>query len=107
MPRLLSEARLLEPGSTPHCQDIEPTDPLMAAIELLPPPSPPRSFEAPELEETQRRITSDALAFPADADHLSADAKALLSAILVKDPEGRLGLEAILAHPWLAAHQAA
>ena len=69
--------------------------------------SPRGRFEAPELEETQRRITSDALAFPADAEHLSADAKALLSAILVKEPEARLGLDAILAHPWLAAHQAA
>eukprot|EP00966_Prymnesium_polylepis_P321255 7377557-Prymnesium_polylepis.3 len=62
-------------------------------------------FEAPELEETQRRITSDALSFPPDAA-VSDEAKELLGAILVKDPEARLSLDGILAHPWIAAHSA-
>ena len=63
-------------------------------------------FEAPELEETQRRITSDALSFPAEADTLSPEAKSLLEGILVKDPERRMALADILAHPWFAQHSA-
>lgn len=62
-------------------------------------------FDAEENEQTQERIRSDAVSFPADATP-SAEARELLLSLLQKDPEQRLSLQGVLDHPWLKRHAA-
>jgi aurora kinase len=58
--------------------------------------SPP--FEAKGHSETYRRIAKVDLHFPA---HVSAEARDLISKLLVKDPKRRLSLDSVLSHPWI------
>ena len=58
-------------------------------------------FEAKGHSETYRRIAKVDLHFPA---HVSAEARDLISKLLVKDPKKRLGLDSVLTHPWIKAH---
>ena len=91
-------------------------------------------FDAPETEQTQQRIRapppppttrpkppwllaqprrgaccvagSDEVVFPEDGT-VSAEARELLLALLQKNPERRLSLQAVLDHPWTKRHTAA
>jgi len=63
-------------------------------------------FDAPETEQTQLRIRSDEVAFPEDGT-VSAEARELLLALLQKNPDRRLSLQAVLDHPWIKRHTAA
>eukprot|EP00908_Phaeocystis_cordata_P010989 Transcript_21832.p2 GENE.Transcript_21832~~Transcript_21832.p2 ORF type:complete len:252 (+),score=139.02 Transcript_21832:354-1109(+) len=63
-------------------------------------------FDAEETEETQQKIRSDDVVFPAGDEALSAEATELLTGLLQKDPEKRLGLPAVLAHSWITRHVA-
>ena len=58
--------------------------------------SPP--FEAQGHSETYRRIAKVDLRFPS---HISADARDLISKLLVKEPSKRLSLDNVLVHPWI------
>merc|ERR1711865_734698 len=64
--------------------------------------SPP--FEAKGHSETYRRIAKVDLHFPA---HVSAEARDLISKLLVKDPKRRLSLDGVLQHPWILRHNVA
>lgn len=57
-------------------------------------------FETENVKETYKRIKSCSFKFP---DHVKAsdEVKDLITKILVKDPNARLSLDKILAHPWL------
>jgi len=57
-------------------------------------------FEAETNNDTYRRITRVDLRFPS---HLSTDAKDLISLLLRKDPNQRLSLEGVAAHPWITS----
>ncbi|ELR16265.1 protein kinase domain containing protein [Acanthamoeba castellanii str. Neff] len=62
-------------------------------------------FQADTDEATRQRILSGAVTFP---DHLSSQARALISGMLQVDPALRLDLNAIKKHPWnLSAPQLA
>ncbi|XP_062213238.1 serine/threonine-protein kinase Aurora-3-like isoform X3 [Phragmites australis] len=60
--------------------------------------SPP--FEADEQDDTLRRIVTVDLTFPS-THYVSAEAKDLISKLLVKDSSKRLSLEDIMKHPWI------
>lgn len=64
--------------------------------------SPP--FEAQGHNETYRRISKVDLKFPS---FISADAKDLMSRLLVKDPRQRLPLDEALAHPFITKYREA
>lgn len=55
-------------------------------------------FEAEGHSETYKRILRVDLHFPA---HVSADARDMISGLLVKDPKARLPLSKLLDHPWI------
>ncbi|TYZ59987.1 hypothetical protein PybrP1_002162 [[Pythium] brassicae (nom. inval.)] len=61
--------------------------------------SPP--FEAASNTETYKRIATVDLQFP---PHVSAAARDLLVKVLRKEPNDRLPLEDLLAHPWIRHH---
>lgn len=63
-------------------------------------------FDAPETEQTQLRIRSDEVVFP-EGGSVSAEARELLLALLQKNPDRRLSLQAVLDHPWIKRHTAA
>ncbi|XP_057949481.1 serine/threonine-protein kinase Aurora-3 [Malania oleifera] len=56
-------------------------------------------FEAESQTDTFRRIMKIDLSFP--STHVSAEAKNLISRLLVKDSSKRLSLQKILEHPWI------
>ena len=58
--------------------------------------SPP--FEANGHTETYKKIARVAITWP---EHISADARDLISKLLVKDPEKRMKLTDIENHPWI------
>ncbi|KAJ1525141.1 hypothetical protein ONE63_009977 [Megalurothrips usitatus] len=55
-------------------------------------------FEAETYEETYARISRAQYSFP---DHVSQDAKDLISSLLQINPNNRLSLEGVLSHPWI------
>ena len=55
-------------------------------------------FEAEGHSETYKRILRVDLHFPS---HVSADARDMISGLLVKDPKARLPLSKLLDHPWI------
>ena len=55
-------------------------------------------FEAEGHSETYKRILRVDLQFPS---HVSADARDMISGLLVKDPKARLPLSKLLDHPWI------
>ncbi|KAL2514988.1 Serine/threonine-protein kinase Aurora-3 [Forsythia ovata] len=57
-------------------------------------------FEAESQKDTFRRIMKVDLNFPS-TPHVSADAKNLISQLLVKDSAKRLSLQKITEHPWI------
>ncbi|KAH6817834.1 ataurora3 [Perilla frutescens var. frutescens] len=57
-------------------------------------------FEAKQQSDTFRRIMKVDLSFPSTPD-VSAEAKDLISRLLVKDSSKRLSLEKIMEHPWI------
>ncbi|KAL1543449.1 Serine/threonine-protein kinase Aurora-3 [Salvia divinorum] len=57
-------------------------------------------FEAESQMDTFERIKKIDLAFPSTSD-VSAEAKDLISRLLVKDSSKRLSLEKIMGHPWI------
>ncbi|KAK3036109.1 hypothetical protein RJ639_031690 [Escallonia herrerae] len=57
-------------------------------------------FEAENQKDTFRRIIKVDLSFPS-TPNVSADAKDLISRLLVKDSSKRLSLQKILEHPWI------
>ncbi|KAG6537440.1 hypothetical protein ZIOFF_002534 [Zingiber officinale] len=57
-------------------------------------------FEAEDEYVTFRRIMKVDLKFPSEP-HISAEAKDLISKLLVKDSSKRLSLHKILMHPWI------
>lgn len=57
-------------------------------------------FEAAEQHDTLRRIVKVDLLFPS-THNISAQAKDLISKLLVKDSSKRLSLDDILKHPWI------
>ena len=59
--------------------------------------SPP--FEAKGHSETYRRIAKVDLKFPS---YVSAEARDLISKLLVKEPKNRIKLDDVLKHPWIA-----
>ncbi|OQS06400.1 aurora kinase [Thraustotheca clavata] len=59
-------------------------------------------FEAEGTSETYERILRVDIFFP---PHISPLARDLLSKILVKEPDCRLSIDSILAHPWIAQYQ--
>ena len=59
-------------------------------------------FEAAGHSETYKRILKVDLNFPG-APAVSEDSKALIRALLQKDPKARLPLERVLEHPWIVS----
>ncbi|XP_057998535.1 serine/threonine-protein kinase Aurora-3 isoform X2 [Hevea brasiliensis] len=57
-------------------------------------------FEAESQKDTFRRIMKVDLTFPSDPP-VSAEAKNLISRLLVKDSSKRLSLQKIMEHPWI------
>ncbi|KAJ8748916.1 hypothetical protein K2173_013351 [Erythroxylum novogranatense] len=57
-------------------------------------------FEAESQSDTFKRIMKLDLTFPSTPS-VSAEAKTLISQLLVKDPSKRLSLQKILEHPWI------
>ncbi|XP_033146077.1 serine/threonine-protein kinase Aurora-3 isoform X2 [Brassica rapa] len=57
-------------------------------------------FEAESQKDTFKRIVKIDLSFP-DTPNVSAEAKNLISQLLVKDPSKRLSLTKIMQHPWI------
>ncbi|EYU32016.1 hypothetical protein ABFS82_02G153300 [Erythranthe guttata] len=57
-------------------------------------------FEAESQKDTFRRIMKVDLSFPSSPD-ICAEAKDLISRLLVKDSSKRLSLEKIMEHPWI------
>ncbi|KAH6789530.1 ataurora3 [Perilla frutescens var. frutescens] len=57
-------------------------------------------FEAKQQSDTFRRIMKVDLSFPSTPD-VSAEAKDLISRLLVKDSSKRLSLQKIMEHPWI------
>ncbi|KAG1347940.1 serine/threonine-protein kinase Aurora-3 [Cocos nucifera] len=57
-------------------------------------------FEAEDQKDTLNRIVKVDLKFPS-TPHVSAEAKELISKLLVKDSSKRLSLKNILKHPWI------
>mmetsp|Transcript_40791 Transcript_40791/g.65403 ORF Transcript_40791/g.65403 Transcript_40791/m.65403 type:complete len:361 (-) Transcript_40791:268-1350(-) len=55
-------------------------------------------FEAEGHSETYKRILRVDLHFP---EHVSAAARDVITALLVKEPRNRLALSALLGHPWI------
>jgi len=55
-------------------------------------------FEAEGHSETYKRICKVDLRFP---DHVSADARDLITQLLVKDPKDRISLRKVTEHPWI------
>jgi aurora kinase len=60
-------------------------------------------FEASGHSETYKRIVAVDLRFP-EAPAVSDGGRALVAALLVKAPEGRLPLEEVGRHPWIVAN---
>ena len=58
--------------------------------------SPP--FEAQGHHETYKKISRVDIKWP---DHVTADARDLISKLLVKDPEKRMSLGDVANHPWI------
>ena len=58
-------------------------------------------FEADDHAKTYSRIKQVDLKFPS---HVSMEARDLISAILCYDPQKRLSLDQIEAHPWIQMH---
>lgn len=58
-------------------------------------------FEAEDEKETQMRIRRGKVTFPA---YVSAEARELISQLLVVDPTKRIALDAVLSHPWIVKH---
>ncbi|XP_044754347.1 aurora kinase C [Coccinella septempunctata] len=58
-------------------------------------------FETESYENTYNAIRTIKYSFP---DYVSAEAKDLISKLLVLDPDERLSLENILKHPWVLKH---
>ena len=79
-----------------------------------PPPPPPPTTTRPKppwlLAQPRRGACcvagSDEVVFPEDGT-VSAEARELLLALLQKNPERRLSLQAVLDHPWTKRHTAA
>ena len=61
--------------------------------------SPP--FEAQGHHETYRKISKVDITYPS---HISAEAKDLISKLLVKDPSSRMALGDVESHPWITSH---
>jgi len=61
--------------------------------------SPP--FEAQGHTETYKRITRVQMEYP---DHVSPEAKDLISKLLVKETTDRMALSAVPKHPWIVRH---
>lgn len=55
-------------------------------------------FESSKSEETYRKICKDEVRFP---EHVSANARDLISKFLEKDPMKRISLEEAIKHPWI------
>lgn len=55
-------------------------------------------FEAESQHDTYKRISSIDLKFP---DHVSSNARDLISKLLVHEPEQRMRLEEVLEHAWI------
>jgi aurora kinase, other len=60
-------------------------------------------FEAAGHSDTYRRILKVDLRFP-ETPNVSEGAKDLVRALLLRQPEQRLELKALLKHPWIVAH---
>lgn len=58
--------------------------------------SPP--FEAQGHHETYKKISRVEIRWPS---HISADARDLISKLLVKDPSARMSLADVALHPWI------
>jgi serine/threonine protein kinase len=58
-------------------------------------------FEAQGHHETYKKISKVDLKFPA---HISADARDLISKLLVKEPSARMPLAEVASHKWIVAH---
>jgi aurora kinase len=63
--------------------------------------SPP--FEAQGHHETYKKISKVDIKWPA---HVSADARDLISKLLVKDPASRMSLADVDKHAWIKKHTA-
>jgi serine/threonine protein kinase len=61
-------------------------------------------FMAEQNNETFRRIRNVELVFP---EHVSLEARDLISKLLVKESTGRLGLAQVLEHKWIAKYDKA
>ncbi|KAL1223618.1 Serine/threonine-protein kinase Aurora-3 [Cardamine amara subsp. amara] len=57
-------------------------------------------FEAESQRDTFKRILKIDLSFPSEPN-VSAEARNLISQLLVKDPSKRLSIEKIMQHPWI------
>ena len=58
-------------------------------------------FEAQGHHETYKKISKVDIKWPA---HVKEDARDLIARLLVKDPEKRMKLEEVAAHPWIKKH---
>lgn len=58
-------------------------------------------FEAEGHSATYRKIVNVEYRFP---QHVSSEARDLISKLLVKEPKSRMQLESILEHPWILKH---
>lgn len=61
--------------------------------------SPP--FEAQGHNETYKKISKVDIKWPS---HVSAEARDLISKLLVKDPSLRMALLDVATHPWIVRH---
>ncbi|KAI8353999.1 kinase-like domain-containing protein [Blakeslea trispora] len=68
----------------------------------LPYDDDPANPESYNINLLYKYILNTPLIFP---DYISKEACHLMSLMLVPDPEKRCSMEAIMAHPWLSAHQ--
>ena len=84
-----------------------PSRPSCASVRRAPPPAPdpPWSLAQP-CRGACCMAGSDEVAFPEDGT-VSAEARELLLALLQKNPDRRLSLQAVLDHPWIRRHTAA
>jgi len=62
-------------------------------------------FETASNSDTLLRIRKGEVKYPAGLD-ISEGAKDLISKMLVLDPAKRIGLEALMAHPWIKQYTA-
>ena len=58
-------------------------------------------FEAQGHHETYKKIAKVDIKWP---EHVSAEARDLISKLLVKDPASRMSLGDVAAHPWIKRH---